>query len=366
MGVLFLRIIVFSGIWLLFFLENFTNNTLPLLLLLAAGSMSFFFLMTPMNYHPGILYFQLIVIWSISFLSNDGDFYLLLLILFVSVDASIHVKQQYYRLLVLISVMLSGIIYVQMSAFFLPQIMLLTGCYFIAIWLNKVHVDKEELKGMYEQLLAEYRQVKRLSFETEKAARLEERTRIARDLHDSVGHKLTSLLMHLRILSLSNEDQDYPTLIALAEDSLEETRQAVKALKTEEHEGLSSVLQLIRKLESESHIFIDFTMKQGVLTAQLTGKRNVVLYRVLQEALTNAMKHAGSRKVKVILGRNAVGDIEFTVKNKMHHFKKIQFGFGLTNMQERVKEIGGQLRVYQTETEFIISGSFPEKEREKC
>ncbi|NEU36686.1 sensor histidine kinase, partial [bacterium LRH843] len=75
-----------------------------------------------------------------------------------------------------------------------------------------------------------YRSLKRMSLEADKAARNEERTRIARDIHDSVGHKLTALLLNIQVLKMSQELENVQLdqLKRLAEESLAETRHAVK------------------------------------------------------------------------------------------------------------------------------------------
>ena len=69
----------------------------------------------------------------------------------------------------------------------------------------------------------------------------------------------------------------------MAKDSLEEIRRSVKAMQTEENEGIATVVHRIRKLESESHMFVQFTMKQGILSVPLTNEKSVVLYRVIQD-----------------------------------------------------------------------------------
>ena len=119
---------------------------------------------------------------------------------------------------------------------------------------------------MYAQLLGEFRLVKRSNLQQENVVRLEERTRIAREIHDSVGHKLTALLMQLEIESLTSNVNNYDNLKELARESLEETRHAVKELRNDEVFGLQSVLHLIRKLESESHLLVRFTTEKGVLS----------------------------------------------------------------------------------------------------
>src|SRR5690606_18868638 len=99
--------------------------------------------------------------------------------------------------------------------------------------------------------------------------------------------------------------------------------------------------------------------KQGILNVKLTNDQSVVLYRVIQEGLTNAMRHAHSKEVQVILGRTATLDIEFLIKNRVYNAKPFEEGFGLSNMRKRVEELGGTLSIYQTENEFVIRGMIP-------
>lgn len=193
----------------------------------------------------------------------------------------------------------------------------------------------------------------------EETARVEERNRIARDIHDSVGHRLTALIMKLETLAIQTKNEDYRELKKMAEDSLGETRQAVKTLQAEESEGIATVVHLIRKLEAESQIVVQFTIKQGVLTVPLSNDHSVVLYRVLQEALTNAMRHGYSREIHVVLGKSAIGDVTFEISNTVYEVKPFTFGFGLTNMKKRLEEIGGRLDVYQKENQFYVSGIIP-------
>nr|WP_246187639.1 sensor histidine kinase [Ornithinibacillus caprae] len=193
----------------------------------------------------------------------------------------------------------------------------------------------------------------------EEDTRLQERNRIARDIHDSVGHRLTALIMQLEILAIQEKKDSYRELKRMANESLEETRHAVKALQSDENEGIATVIHLIRRLEAESHIRVQFTTQQGVLSVKLSNDQSVVLYRVIQEALTNAMRHAQSREIHIILGKSAIGDISFDITNSIYEVRNFTDGFGLTSMKKRVEEIGGKVEVYQTNSQFIVKGSFP-------
>ncbi|MFD2195544.1 sensor histidine kinase [Oceanobacillus bengalensis] len=225
-----------------------------------------------------------------------------------------------------------------------------------------MNVERKEQKETYEMLLGEYRKLKRMNLSVEHNARVEERTKIARDIHDSVGHRLTALIMQLEMLTIQNKSNEYEDLKKMAKDSLEETRHAVKTLQAEENEGIATVVHLIRKLEAESHILVQFTMKQGVLSIPLSNEKNVTLFRVIQESLTNAMRHARSREVQITLGKSATADLSFEIINTVFDPKNFTFGFGLNSMKERVEQVDGRLNVYQTKKEFVVAGTIPSEE----
>lgn len=285
--------------------------------------------------------------------------YLLFIILYVNIDSINWISTMEFRLLTILNVFVFHFWLYIHEQYTIGWTIFSLLLFYLLISLNELAQSLKELQHTYESILGEYRKMKRQIVESERAARLEERTKIARDIHDSVGHKMTALLMKLNMLSIQEKKVEYEQLKELATASLEETRHAVKALQNEEIEGISSVLQLIRKLEAESHIHLDFTLKKGVLSTPLNNTQSIVLYRVLQESLTNAMRHAYSREVKVVLALNAVGDLEFKIENKVHQDTKTEWGFGLTNMKKRLEEINGTLQIYQRENTFVVTGIIP-------
>jgi signal transduction histidine kinase len=270
-------------------------------------------------------------------------------------------QERQLRVLVVVTFVfaLTSLLYAH-SSYAISGLFVLFGI--VCLFLNRYINEAKEKRELYEELLGEYRNLKRTSLQQEEVVRLEERTRVARDIHDSVGHKLTALLMQLEMDSMTGNYANVVELKKLAKDSLEETRHAVRQLKREEITGIQSVLLLIRKLESESHLLVRFITEKGVLSISLTNAQSITLYRVLQEALTNAMKHGASREVEVTLRKTSTGALQFLVNNKISSSKPIELGFGLTNMKARVEELQGELRVLRTEERFQIEGSFPVKE----
>lgn len=291
------------------------------------------------------------------------SFFSLLLLLFVTIVATFKLTRSHIIFYSLTNLVLSIMISFRYeNDRTIEMIMFSLFFYFLVLTVNRMTVERDQQKKTYDKLSGEFRRLKRLTLRTEEAARIEERTKIARDIHDSVGHRLTALIMKLEMLSIQNPDRNYDDLKQMTSESLEDTREAVKALQAEENEGISTVVHLIRKLEAESHILVQFTTRQGVLSVTLYNEKSVVLYRVIQEALTNAMRHAQTREIHVILGRSANGDIAFEISNQQFEAKAYELGFGLTNMEARINQVNGTLHIYQTEKQFVVSGTIPSQE----
>lgn len=322
------------------------------------------------------LYFMIPIIkkkwipyWILSFssaaallLTEDMPFWIFVAIAFFYVfEAGRDLMPANFRvLLISIFIFIGAIFYFHYSFFYWSiYIGISLNIFMVLFYCNSFQNELFYQRDLYDQLLDEYRKLKRLALENERTARLEERTRIAREMHDSVGHKLTVLNMQIGMMLAENKTDLLLQMKEIVEDSLKETRRAVRALETDEIEGISSVIHLIRKLEAESHLRVHFTTKQGVLGVSLSNQHSVVLYRVIQEALTNAMKHAFSKEVYVTLGVSPIGQLTLEIKNKIHSHKPFHEGFGLRNIKERMIEIGGKITIFQTDNHFIIQGTMP-------
>ncbi|WP_235793965.1 sensor histidine kinase [Virgibacillus salidurans] len=331
----------------------------PLSIIVFAIASGIYFLLS-----IGKVLFPLYVILS-SIIVMHGYFLLdeialtTLLLLFITMDAAMKMKGKLLPVYLVINLVFSFTLTTIKSGQMFELIILSLFFSFLILKMNQMVDERSEQREIYDQLLGEYRILKRMNLAAEQNARLEERTKVARDIHDSVGHRLTALIMKLEMLAIENKHSGYDKLKEMAEESLNETRQAVKALKTEDNEGIATVIHLIRKLEAESNILVQFTIKQGILSVQLSNEKSVVLYRVIQEALTNAMRHAQSREVHVTIGKSATEAISFKITNAIHDEKPFVYGFGLTNMKKRVGEVNGNLDVYQTDKQFVVTGTIP-------
>ncbi|GEL77791.1 sensor histidine kinase [Tenuibacillus multivorans] len=219
-----------------------------------------------------------------------------------------------------------------------------------------------EADARYDALLHEYRRLKRKSASDEKLARQEERTQIGREIHDRVGHKLTNLLMQLEVARMEADQESknrFHMLKDLAKESLNETRQAVKAMNQDEIGGLPAIIRLIRKLEAENYIRIHFLVKNRAFSADLDVEQTVAVYRAVQEALTNVMRHSSEREASVLFESPGGSVFRFEVSNPIVDDYEYREGYGLRSMRERLKKVDGRLDILTYQHKFTIRGTLP-------
>lgn len=364
-----LRIFLFFIIWS-FIIFSKDQQTSVFLFFFCAFSLSIYFLVPIMKRtFLFMILLQAITIFYGFFYEDNLILLFLLLSFLYSFEMSFYIAPQKFQIslvmmgtvLLLCFVFILKSSWMEIASIFLPVLLLsiILG-YFNGHYFQSLHKSH-----LYEQLLGEYRKVKRYAVENEKTVRVEERARIAREMHDSVGHKLTALSMQIEMLLMKEDHKVLRSMKDIVNESLEETRKAVRALTMEDIEGIPSVIQLIRKLESESQLRIHFTTKQGTLSVSLSNPSSIVLYRVLQESLTNAMKYGTSKEVFITLGLSPIEQLTFEIMNKCDSPKPFHEGFGLRNMRERVEKLGGRLHFYRLDGHFIVEGTMPVEERDK-
>jgi two-component system, NarL family, sensor histidine kinase LiaS len=201
----------------------------------------------------------------------------------------------------------------------------------------------------------------------EQLATLEERQRIARDLHDSVKQQVFAATLQIGAARL-NVDKD-KTIVQkhlieaekMATEARAELTRLIHALKPAELEHKSFVIALRELAES-------WTAQHGMklehyLTdlPQLSDEIQQVLYRVAQEALANIAKHSEAHSVSVRLEQD-LGTITLEISDDGKGFKphKVYKGVGLHSMQERVGAIGGKLDIQSIPTKgTLVSASIP-------
>lgn len=245
-----------------------------------------------------------------------------------------------------------------------PETWLFAGLFMALLWIGAgmaliARVRGQSAAARYDALLAEYRGLKRRSVSEEEWARQEERMLIGREIHDSVGHKLTALLLQLEAMRLKADGRirvQAEQLKKLAQESLEETRRAVRSFRQAEPGGLQGIMRLIRNLESNHFLRVHFSVSHGAFSFPLTGEQSFAVYRAVQEALTNALKHAKAREAAVRFEAPGGSLFRFEVASPVKDCAPFREGFGLKSMRERLQSAGGGLDVWKADDAFIVRG----------
>jgi two-component system sensor histidine kinase UhpB len=205
-------------------------------------------------------------------------------------------------------------------------------------------------------VLQEHRGLLQKMSEQVLAAQEDERKRIARELHDETAQALTTLLIRLKILERARSATEMRGQINELRELTAETLEAVRKLAVELRPATLDDLGLVAALEgytdsysSRNSVPVTFSADGfDDREARLPPQVELVLYRVVQEALTNAAKHAGAHELRVELRRrhdDVVAAVEddgqgFNVDEMMRSRER---GLGLFGMQERLALVGGQL-----------------------
>jgi signal transduction histidine kinase len=194
-------------------------------------------------------------------------------------------------------------------------------------------------------------QLRRYAMRIEDIATLQERNRIAREIHDSLGHSLTALNLHLeaamRLLPTAPDEAmgllaDAKTVSA---KTMQNVRQSVAALRSDPLRGKGlkeAIASLIDEFQRSTGITPQTTIQ---LDRPVSDEIKITVYRILQEALTNICKYAEAIAVTIHL--DTADDLHLLISDNGRGFRleQNQSGFGIQGMRERTLAIGGQFQI---------------------
>jgi signal transduction histidine kinase len=195
-----------------------------------------------------------------------------------------------------------------------------------------------------------------LELRTRRETLLAERSRMAREIHDGVAQGFAGILLQLGALAETQSDLAHAKELAgraasLAREGLADARRAVMALQPEDtaREDLASALaHLVECASVPGKVACGFRSQGRGFDAELGPARAHDLYRVTQEALSNALRHARAKRIEVTLARTPEG-IRLQVEDDGVGFVEDgSDGFGVRNMRARVQDLGGSLRIVST------------------
>ena len=219
------------------------------------------------------------------------------------------------------------------------------------------------LKEMNEQL-------KDYSEMTEKMAETRERNRIAREIHDTLGHTMTGLSAGIDAcivmidFSVDATKEQLNKISQVARQGIKDIRRSVNKLRPDalEHSGLQEALEkMINETMQVSDVKINYDCQVEVL--KFNQDEEDMIYRVVQESITNAIRHGKAKQIDVNLWKEDKW-LNLEIKDNGIGCEEIHTGFGLIHIEERIKMLKGTVE-YDGSNGFKVTARIPIRWGEK-
>lgn len=214
--------------------------------------------------------------------------------------------------------------------------------------LREVHA---QLKQTHEELQDTHRELEEATVRLLHYAVLEERSRISMDLHDSIGNGLTSAIVQLQALpymmkkDAAEADKAMVTILNVVKHCLQEVRTVAHRMGNDEAGlGIVALSSLVNQVREMAGFTIKFSTPES--TSLWTPETSELLYRALQEALTNVIRHAQASEVEICISQNGEKLAMSVEDNGVYREEhKVVPGFGLSSIKARCERAGGFLNV---------------------
>lgn len=252
----------------------------------------------------------------------------------------------------------------QAGGFFLPLLITLPQNAESSFWLKagfddvlRLPLRKVELAArvqVYLHLRAQSEEAKRLTRQIVRAQEAE-RQHLARELHDEIGQVLTAVNLNLQALQLSIPDPDITSRLKESLSLIEHTLNQVRDLSLDLHPSILDDLGLVPALQwyldrqaQRANLVIELTADPPELN--LPAEVKTTCFRITQEAMTNIIRHANAKQVRVQLHQRR-GELELLIRDDGSGFQvdtarrraALGASLGLVGMQERMALVGGRL-----------------------
>lgn len=228
----------------------------------------------------------------------------------------------------------------------------------IVEYVVREHKEKLNAQDLYDKLRISGEELKKANRNLEKYATtieeltlLKERNRISREIHDSVGHALSTALIQLNAmeqLALKGGDKTLASLSTglreFIKGALDEVRMAVRKLKPSDYnnyEGLIRIENLLKEFEKLTDIKVKLTLSKNKWTLNSNQSEN--LYRIFQESLSNSIRHGKASEVSILMNFDKES-LVINIKDNGRGVEEIKYlGLGLRNIKERISELKGEV-----------------------
>ncbi|MDH5506253.1 MAG: sensor histidine kinase [Anaerolineae bacterium] len=230
------------------------------------------------------------------------------------------------------------------------------GYMFFAVFgynMRQAESERQKSQALLDELQQAHSQLQAYITQAEELAVAEERNRMAREMHDAIGHRLTVAAVQLEGAQRLIPDepdragQMIATVREQVREALGELRQTVTTLRQPLHTGLSlpqALKKLVETFEKGTHLQVNTLLEEDL--PEVPPNQRLAIYRAAQEALTNIQRHAQASQVWLQLVHQE-NQLTLLVRDNGNGFPQEASGqgFGLRGMQERAAQLGGEFHM---------------------
>lgn len=210
-------------------------------------------------------------------------------------------------------------------------------------------IDQE--RALSKDLAKANQELKKFADVKEKMGQTKERNRLAREIHDTVGHSLMGICVGLdACLALIDTNpaivkNQLKNISIVAHEGMQDIRQSVSSLKADEinhFHFIENVKHMIDKTVKATQVAIDFENNQKLMLEKYKAE---ALYRLIQESITNAIRHGKATHIKIRILLQKL-KLKITIKDNGLGCKEIKKGFGIKHMTERINMLEGNVQFH--------------------
>lgn len=195
-----------------------------------------------------------------------------------------------------------------------------------------------------------------------KLATMKERNRIAREIHDNVGHMLTRSILQLGALIIINKDDAQRESLLSLKDTLDSAmtsiRNSVHKLHDDSIDLKLAVNEAVKPIQESFNVECDYDFSES-----MPKKVKLCFMGIIKECLSNTVKHSSGDSIKISV-REHPGFYKLEVSDNGSCGRISDSGIGLSTMRERAEDLGGIINISASEKGFGVVVSIPKKDNE--
>ncbi len=243
----------------------------------------------------------------------------------------------------------------------LNNILFIIYCVYV---INVQRITIEEVNMLYREIQSANEQLQAYADMSERMAQTRERNRLAREIHDTLGHTLTGIAMGIdacMALIDSNPEMTKAQLEKLSiasREGIKDIRRSVSELRPDALERLSlevAIRKMVVDMSQMSDAQIFFETDEHCL--KFDEDEENAIYRVIQESITNAIRHGEAKKIWITLKKED-GEIFLVIRDNGKGCKEIKSGFGTKHIKERIEMLHGTV-AFEGRNGFTVTARIP-------